>query len=67
MNSVDASGPWTGPLEWIYTGVLDRARVQKTNGSAINGWGLTQSDMYIVGSISWICYGNSVALYCCYC
>ena len=61
---MDWSGPWTGPLEWstgleYWTGVLDRAHAQKTNGTAINGWGpfrwqcLTRSDMSvtIVGSV----------------
>ena len=44
MNSVDWSGPWTGPLEWI-TGLLDwstgsGACAEDTiYGSAINGWG----------------------------
>ena len=29
---------WNGVLDY-WTGVLDRAHAQKTNGSAINGWG----------------------------
>ena len=44
---------WNGVLDY-WTGVLDRAHAQKTNGSAINGWGpfrwqcLTRSEITMV-------------------